>query len=475
MIVSSSYQISDMGVAVVQPSAAYSIDATVASKARGITSAREALDRLSALVFEQPAPNAFDRAWTVTTSSEAALREALQILREHLGRSLLTCEDRTLELHRRGTLRLRAARTIGNLQDLEMIYTPGASRIACAIADDPSLADDLTGRPRRVAMVTDGTAVPSLRCPDALAALPIIEGKAAVLAMLTGLEPLPLALAARSLNQFIHAITALAPSVAAIVIDNVAAPRCFLAEAFLHSRLAIPIVFNNQHPTAVAVLAGLTNALAVVKRDLRAVRIVVCGAGAAGTATTHLLTAAGATDIVVVDRHGILDPERRGLLAHHGELARVTNPRGVKGTLADALANADVFIGLSAPAILDPELVCTMAIDPIVFALADPEPEVDPDAIVDVAAIVATGSSQYPNQISNLLTLPGVLRGLLADHRGRFSVPMQLAAAAALVEVTGAVRRPTRIMPSIFDRRVVQTVADAVRRTDDQHVTTQPT
>jgi malate dehydrogenase (oxaloacetate-decarboxylating) len=280
---------------------------------------------------------------------------------------------------------------------------------------------------------------------------------------LAGLNAVPLVVEVHSADDFVNTVAAIAGTFAAIHLEDIAAPRCFVIEQGLIAQLTIPVLHDDQHATAIAVLAGLTNALRVVDKQLDTARIVIAGAGAAGTATARLLSHAGAKDIVVVDRCGVLTRDLADTYPfHHAELAESTNPRGVRGDLSAAIAQADVFIGLSAPNTLSPEMVASMRPDPIVFALANPIPEIDPVEIADIAAVIATGSSEHPNQLNNALVFPGLMRALI-EHRVHTLTPsMSVAVADALAEHASPKLSTVHILPDIFDRELVDLIGTAL-------------
>ena len=315
-----------------------------------------------------------------------------------------------------------------------------------------------------MAVVTDGSAVLGLGNIGPGAALPVMEGKAALFKRFAGIDAWPICLATQDTDEIVRAVEMIAPGFGGINLEDIAAPRCFEIEQRLRESLDIPVFHDDQHGTAIVVMAALTNAMRVVGKDLSAARVVVAGAGAAGTAIVTLLLAAGITDVVVYDRLGCLVPDLDGLSPAQVEVAEVTNPRGVTGTLHDALHGADVFIGVSAPGILDPEWITDMADDAVVFALANPDPEVDPAVAGRYAAVVASGRSDYPNQINNVLAFPGVFRGLLDARASEITVDMLLRAAEAIAQaVHDDELNPSFIIPSVFNPEVPKAVAAAVK------------
>ncbi|WP_446665433.1 malic enzyme-like NAD(P)-binding protein [Flexivirga sp. B27] len=380
--------------------------------------------------------------------------------------------DRTFLAHLGGKLKIESKVPIRNRDDLSMVYTPGVARVCLDIAENPEDARRLTIKRNTVAVVTDGTAVLGLGDIGPLAALPVMEGKAALFKRFADIDAFPLCLDTKDTEEIIRTVKAVAPEFAGINLEDISAPRCFEIERRLRDELDIPVFHDDQHGTAIVVLAALRNALRVVGKELSDVRIVQSGAGAAGTAIALLLMAAGAKDIVLSDINGVVEPGRADIEAAPGsdlaKLASATNPSRVTGTLKDAVRGADVFIGVSAPNLLDGDDIAGMANDAIVFALANPEPEVDPTAAAEHATVVATGRSDFANQINNVLIFPGVFRGLLDAAATRVTIDVMLAAAYALADVVKPEElNPAYIIPSVFQPDVstvvARAVADAVR------------
>ena len=370
--------------------------------------------------------------------------------------------DRTFLLHLGGKLTVESKVALRTRDDLSRAYTPGVARICQAIAANPDDARRLTIKRNTVAVVTDGSAVLGLGNLGAAAAMPVMEGKAALFKRFGGVDAWPVCLDTQDTEEIIRTVQILAPGYGGINLEDIAAPRCFEIEARLRTLLDIPVFHDDQHGTAVVVLGALRNALRVVGKTLSDCRVVVCGVGAAGSAIIRLLRSQAPGDVVAVDVDGIVHPDRPGLDANLAWVAGHTNTGRTAGTLADALVGADVFIGVSAPDLIGGAELATMASDPIVFALANPDPEVDPAVALQYAAVVATGRSDYPNQINNVLAFPGVFRGLLDAHARDITDAMLLAASAAIADV---VAEPTRsfIVPSVFDPAVAPAVAEAVR------------
>jgi malate dehydrogenase (oxaloacetate-decarboxylating) len=371
--------------------------------------------------------------------------------------------DRTFLLHLGGKIEVRSKVPLKTRDDLSMAYTPGVGRVSMALFEHPEDIPKLTIKGNTVAVVTDGSAVLGLGNIGPGAALPVMEGKAALFKQFADIDAWPICLATQDVDQIVEIVAGIAPGFGGINLEDIAAPGCFEVEARLRERLDIPVFHDDQHGTAIVVLAALHNALRCVDKDLASVRIVVAGAGAAGTAITGLLTAAGAADIVVWDRDGCL---ARGmdLSASKAALAARTNPRGITGTLQDALVGADVFIGVSGPGVLDAEWIPAMADRAVVFALANPDPEIDPADAAQYAAVVASGRSDYPNQINNVLAFPGVFRGLLDARAKDVTTEMLLRAASAIAGVvTDEQLNANFVIPSVFNPDVPKAVAAAIR------------
>src|SRR6478735_6296660 len=369
--------------------------------------------------------------------------------------------DRTFLLHIGGKIEVHSKVPLRTRDDLSMAYTPGVGRVSLALAEHPEDVSRLTVKGNSVAVVTDGSAVLGLGNIGPGAALPVMEGKCALFKRFADIDAWPICLDTQDTDRIVDVVEAIAPGFGGINLEDIAAPRCFEIEQRLRDRLDIPVFHDDQHGTAIVVLAALTNALRVVAKDLHDLRIVVAGAGAAGTAIVTLLLAAGAQDVVVCDREGCLSPAM-------SELASRTNPRRVTGDLRAGLDGADVFIGVSAPGVLEAEWISDMAEKPIIFALANPDPEIDPAEAGKYAAVVASGRSDYPNQINNVLAFPGVFRGLLDARASDVTVDMLLRAADAIAHVvTDREINASYIIPSVFDEKVPKAVARAIRGADD--------
>jgi malate dehydrogenase (oxaloacetate-decarboxylating) len=380
------------------------------------------------------------------------------------GMKVRKVSDRTFLIHLGGKLEVVSKVQLKHRDDLSRAYTPGVARICRAIAENPDDARRLTIKRNTVAVVTDGSAVLGLGNLGPAAALPVMEGKAALFKRFAGVDAWPVCLDTQDTDEIVMIVKAIAPVYGGINLEDIAAPRCFEIERRLREMLDIPVFHDDQHGTAIVVLAALTNALRVVDKKLDAVRIVVSGAGAAGHAIIRLLLAEGARDIVAFDSKGAVHHGREGMDEHRAWIAANTNAAGFTGSLREGVAGADVFIGVSAPNLLTGDDVATMAGGAIVFALANPDPEVHPQAAQQHASVVATGRSDFPNQINNVLAFPGFFRGMLDAGAHDITDAMLVAAAAAIADVVGAERlNPSYIVPSVFDPAVAPAVAAAVK------------
>ena len=380
------------------------------------------------------------------------------------GVTVLKVSDRTFLLHLGGKIEVRSKVPVKTRDDLSMAYTPGVARVCRAIHNDPEASFALTIRKNTVAVITDGSAVLGLGNIGPRAALPVMEGKALLFKEFAGVDAFPICLDTQDVEQIIATCVHLAPTFGGINLEDVSSPRCVEIETRLAAQLEIPVFHDDQHGTAIVVLAALKNALKVVGKELANVRIAMSGAGAAGAAIARLLRSVGVEQIVLCDLEGVItrdkanetNPVRRWL-------AENTNPERLKGGLSDVISGADVFIGVSAPNVLTVDDIRRMAKDPIVFALANPDPEIDPADAQPYVRVMATGRSDYPNQINNVLCFPGFFRGLLDSRASRVTQPMKVAAADAIANsLSGDEILPDYIVPSVFDRRVAQVVAEAV-------------
>lgn len=373
-------------------------------------------------------------------------------------------EDPIFALHRGGKMEVASTVPLRNAEDLAMSYTPGVAKVCEAIAADPEAAHEYTWVSNTVAVITDGTAVLGLGDIGPAAAMPVMEGKAVLFKHFGGVDAIPIALATKDVDEIVETVVRLAPTFGGINLEDISSPRCFEIERRLIERLDIPVFHDDQHGTAVVVLAALYNALRVTDREMADVKVVMSGAGAAGVAVTRMLIAAGVRKISVVDRRGVIHGGRDDLNEVKMLIAEQTGHWAKPGTVSDALVGADVFIGVSGGTI--PEAaIAKMAPQSIIFALANPTPEVDPEIASRYARIVATGRSDYPNQINNVLVFPGIFRGALDVRATRISEGMKLAAAMAIADLVGDELCDDCIIPSPFDPRVAAAVAKAVTDT----------
>ena len=374
--------------------------------------------------------------------------------------------DRTFLMHLGGKIEVRSKVPIRTRDDLSMAYTPGVARVSLAIKEDPQRAFSLTIKQNSVAVVTDGTAVLGLGDIGPLAAMPVMEGKAMLFKELAGVDAFPICLDTKDPDKIVETVKLIAPAFGGVNLEDISAPRCFEIEARLRKELDVPVFHDDQHGTAVVVVAALLNALKIVRKDPRRLKVTVCGVGAAGTAVIKMLMTLGVRQIIGVDEHGTIHRGRTvGMDFMKTWVSEATNPQNVKGKMPEALKDADVFIGLSVPGVLALRDVKRMASDRIVFAMANPVPEIQPEQAERHVRVMATGRSDYPNQINNVLCFPGFFRGLL-DIRARLvNDEMKLAAAHAIASCVGKSELgPEYIIPSVFNKQVAPAVAREVAR-----------
>ena len=398
------------------------------------------------------------RELMVDAASSEQAEEIIVALKNLPKVKIINYSDRTFAIHQGGKIKVESKLPLHSQSDLAMAYTPGVGRICRAIAEDPKQVHNLTIKSNTVAVVTDGSAVLGLGNLGAEASLPVMEGKALLFKEFAGIDAFPIALATQDTEEIINIVKQIAPVFGGVNLEDIAAPRCFDIEQRLRQELNIPVFHDDQHGTAIVVLAALYNALKLVGKSLAAVKIVINGAGAAGVAIAKLLQKAGASNILLCDSKGIINHKRGDLTPEKQEFASEN-----QGKLADALVEADVFLGVSAPGVVTPGMVHSMADGAIVFAMANPIPEIQPELIYDDVAVMATGRSDYPNQINNVLAFPGVFRGALDCRASAITTNMYLEAAkaiAALVDTKDLDRE--HIIPSVFDSRVSSAVATAV-------------
>lgn len=418
---------------------------------------------IRAMDMIQVAHGIVTRDVTVDVFDGDGMQRVQDAVRRLSGIRIRNVSDRTFLVHLGGKIEVMARHPIKTRDDLSLVYTPGVARVAMAIHDDPSKVFTLTIKRNTVAVVTDGTAVLGLGNVGPEAAIPVMEGKAALFKEFAGVDAFPICLATTDPDEIVRTVMAISPIFGGINLEDISAPRCFEIEERLREQLDIPVFHDDQHGTAVVVAAALMNAARVVKKPFTDLRVALVGVGAAGTAITRILLHEGVRDIVGVDRPGILVAGDAYENANWTRYAEMTNPRRIRGNVRDALRGADVFIGVSGPGVIQPEDVDLMAKDAIVFAMANPTPEVDPDRVVGRARVIATGRSDYPNQVNNVLVFPGMFKGALACRARSINEEMKGAAARAIASVvTDEERSAEYIIPSVFNRRVVEAVAQAV-------------
>ena len=400
---------------------------------------------------------------TVACVDSAHAEAVVRAVRELEGIRVDSVSDRTFLMHKGGKIEVKAKLPIKTRDDLSMAYTPGVGRVSMAIHEDPAKAWALTIKSNTVAIVSDGTAVLGLGDIGPEAAMPVMEGKAMLFKEFAGVDAFPLCLDTKDVEEIVAFVKAAAPTFGGINLEDIAAPRCFEIERRLRAQLDIPIFHDDQHGTAIVVLAALRNALKVVGKRAEDITVVIIGAGAAGLACADIMLAHGVGDIVVCNRRGALYAGAEHLDADRAALAERTNKRGLRGTADEVLVGADVLVGVSGPGAVSAAAVRRMAPSAIVFAMANPQPEVQPEEVRDDVAIMATGRSDYPNQINNVLAFPGVFRGALEVRARTINEEMELAASHAIARVIPEDElHADYIIPSVFNRNVAESVAQAV-------------
>jgi malate dehydrogenase (oxaloacetate-decarboxylating) len=400
---------------------------------------------------------------TVDAGSADHLEQIVAAVHSLAGVEVEHVSDRTFLLHLGGKIEIASKAPLKTRDDLSMAYTPGVARVCTAIADDRAKVWNLTIKSNTVAVVSDGTAVLGLGDIGPEAAMPVMEGKAMLFKEFGGVDAWPICLATKDVDAIVAAVTAIAPGFGGVNLEDISAPRCFEIESRLKATLDIPVFHDDQHGTAIVVIAAFLNSLRLVGKRPQDVRVVLTGAGAAGVATTDMLLAAGVRDLIGCDRQGALYPGRPDMGPWKAEFAARTNPERFVGSADEALAGADVFIGLSGPGAVTRDGVASMNDGAIVFAMANPVPEVPPEEIDGLVQVVATGRSDYPNQINNVLAFPGVFRGALDVRASAITEEMKLAAAEAVAAVVKPDElSPEYVVPSVFNRDVAPSVAAAV-------------
>ena len=414
-------------------------------------------------------PQRVVRDLTINAHDSEHGQEMVRRLRAVSGVRVLGVSDRTFLMHLGGKIEVRSKVSIRTREDLAMADTPGVARACLAIREDRECAFAFTIQQNSVAVVTDGSAVLGLGDIGPEAALPVMEGKAMLFNELAGVDAFPICLATKDPDKIVEAVKLIAPGFGGINLEDISAPRCFEVEERLRKELEIPVFHDDQHGTAVVVLAALLNALRIVRKDLKKIKVVVSGVGAAGTATIKILLSVGVRQIIGVDEHGTLFRGLEAMDFMKRWVAGATNPRNLRGRLSDAIEGADVFIGLSVPGVLTVKEVKKMAKHPIVFAMANPVPEIQPEAAMRHVAVMATGRSDYANQINNVLCFAGFFRGMLDCRARAVNDEMKIAAARAIAECVPADELTAEyIIPSVFSKKVVPAVAQAVARAAQQ-------
>ena len=455
----------------VQPSASYSLTIRTETSNRPGTLGRVTTaigtvgGDIGALDIVSVGRDTVVRDITVAARDDGHGRTIVEHLETLDGVRVLHYSDRTFQVHVGGKIEVNGRVPVKTCDDLSMVYTPGVARVCLAIRDDPSKQWTLTVKRHMIAVVTDGSAVLGLGNIGPAAAQPVMEGKCMIFKAFGDIDAFPICLATQDADEIVETVQRIAPVFGGINLEDIAAPKCFEIEERLRQTLDIPVMHDDQHGTAVVVLAALQNALKVVGKSIEEVKIVVAGVGAAGVATGRILARAGARRVILSDTAGAIYRGRTVNMNPMKEaLAAETNPDLEQGTLRDVLKGADVFVGVSGPGVVGPEDIRTMAHDPIVFALANPIPEVQPEALVGIARIVATGRSDYPNQINNSLGFPGLFRGALEVEATDIDDGMKLAAAQAIAGLVSEEElHEEYVIPSMFDRRVAEAVAAATR------------
>jgi malate dehydrogenase (oxaloacetate-decarboxylating) len=411
----------------------------------------------------QTSQNITIRDLTITVVDTIDIHRITETVKGLPGVKLVNVSDRTFLLHLGGKIEIKPKTPIQNRDDLSRVYTPDVARVCMAIHEEPRKAYTLTIKRNTVAVVSDGSAVLGLGNIGPNAAMPVMEGKAMLFKQLADVDAFPICLDTQDTEQIIAAIKAIAPAFGGINLEDISSPRCFEIEQRLRDELDIPVFHDDQHGTAVVLYAALINALKIVGKSIDQIKVVVCGIGAAGVACSKILLSAGVKDIIGVDRQGALSSDQKYDNSVWQWYAEQTNPGRVKGSLQDVIQGADVFIGLSAGGLLKREHVMTMNSDPIVFAMANPTPEIKPEEAEDLVAVMATGRSDYPNQINNVLCFPGIFRGALDCRATTINEEMKLAAAEAIASsISNEERNRFYIIPSVFNQQVVQTIREKV-------------
>jgi malate dehydrogenase (oxaloacetate-decarboxylating) len=454
----------------VQPSASYSLTIRVelsgrpGSLGRLATAIGDEGGDIDALDIVRVGGGVVVRDITVACRDEAHGEAIARRLGQLEGVRVLHVTDRTFQVHLGGKIEVNGRFPVKTRDDLSMVYTPGVARICLAIRDDPAKQWTLTVKRHMIAVVSDGSAVLGLGNIGPAAAQPVMEGKCMIFKGFAGIDAFPLCLATQDTDEIVRMVQGIAPVFGGINLEDIAAPRCFEIEERLRQTLDIPVMHDDQHGTAIVVLAAIKNALKLVDKPIEQAKIVILGVGAAGTATARILAQAGARRVVACDRRGAIYPGRGDLDHIQERLAAETNSDAERGTFREVLKGADVFVGLAGPNSVTADEIASMGRDPIVFALANPTPEIQPEAIADIARVIATGRSDYPNQINNSLAFPGIFKGALDVEATDINEAMKVAAANAIAGlVSESELSEEYVIPSMFDARVAEAVAQATR------------
>lgn len=403
------------------------------------------------------------RDLTITVADQQMADRIVEKVKQIPGIRLIHVSDSVFMMHLGGKLEMQPKFPIKNRDDLSRVYTPGVARVSTAIHQDENLAFTFTMKRNTVAVVSDGTAVLGLGDIGPKAALPVMEGKAVLFKQFAGVDAVPICLDTKDPDEIVRTVKLIAPAFGGINLEDISSPRCFEIEERLKQELDIPVFHDDQHGTAVVTLAGLYNALKIVNKRIDEITVVIAGAGAAGVAIAKMLLNAGVKNLIGVARAGVIERNGNYTLYNHRWFAENTNPENVKGTLSDAIVGADVFIGVSQPNTLTVDDVKKMARDPIVFAMANPVPEIDPIEAAPYVRVMATGRSDFPNQINNVLCFPGIFRGALDCRASEINEEMKMAAAKAIASVVSDDElNESYIIPSVFHQQVVERVRDAV-------------
>ncbi len=418
---------------------------------------------IGAIDIVQPGSQTIVRDITVEAGDEGHEQQLVEAVEGIDGVEVLHCSDRVFLMHLGGKIRVRSKTPLTTRDQLSIAYTPGVARVCTAIHKNPEKVHTLTIKNNTVAIVTDGTAVLGLGDIGPEAAMPVMEGKAMLFSEFAGVEAFPICLNTKDPDEIIETVKRIAPAFGGVNLEDIAAPQCFEIERRLEAELDIPVFHDDQHGTAVVLTAALINALKVVKKEPADLRVIVAGVGAAGTACTRMIQTLGVKNVIGFDRKGALSRDRTDLNPAKREYAESTNPNQEKGSLKELIQGADVFVGLSGPGVIDADDVQKMNKDAIVFALSNPVPEIMPELAAEHAAIVATGRSDFPNQINNVLCFPALFRGVLDCRASSINETMKLAAAQALAEVIQEEHlSPDYVIPSVFDKQVVPKVSQAI-------------